>query len=105
MPSGRVPHMLDLVPYFVIDFVRQDPLRAFGLVGLACRDLADHQFRPARRARLCRGRRPFRRDDVGRLIHLTFRLRIDLAGFRQETRRLCRAPVPSTHILVVPRVG
>ena len=28
--------MLDLVPYFVIDFVRKDPLRAFGLVGLAC---------------------------------------------------------------------
>lgn len=28
--------MLDLVPYFVIDFVRQDPLRALGLAGLAC---------------------------------------------------------------------
>jgi hypothetical protein len=27
--------MLDLVPY-VIDFFRQDPLRALGLVGLAC---------------------------------------------------------------------
>jgi hypothetical protein len=32
----QVPHMLDLVPYFVIDFVRQDPLRALGLAGLAC---------------------------------------------------------------------
>ena len=28
--------MLDHVPYLVIEFVRQDPLRALGLVGLAC---------------------------------------------------------------------
>ena len=28
--------MLDLVPYVVADFFRQDPFRALGLMGLAC---------------------------------------------------------------------
>lgn len=36
MPSAGVSRMLDLVSYFVVDFVRQDPVRALGLVGLAC---------------------------------------------------------------------
>ena len=28
--------MLDLVPYVVVDFFRQDPFRALGLMSLAC---------------------------------------------------------------------
>jgi hypothetical protein len=28
--------MFDLVPYVVVDFFRQDPFRALGLMGLAC---------------------------------------------------------------------
>ena len=28
--------MLDLVPYAVVDFFRQDPFRALGLMGLVC---------------------------------------------------------------------
>ena len=31
-----LPRMLDLVPYAVADFFRQDPFRALGLMGLAC---------------------------------------------------------------------
>jgi len=35
MPSAEVSRMLELVAYVVVDFFRQDPLRALGLVGLA----------------------------------------------------------------------
>jgi hypothetical protein len=31
-----VPRMLDLVPYVVADFFRQDPFRALGLMCMAC---------------------------------------------------------------------